>query len=94
MDTVFISILLVLIVFLLIALIGLLRIVFSIPGQRWQEASELSGSSSEVFYGEVEADRDGLRDPRVAKGKVWDRATSRWLPQGKLSDEYLNSLVR
>lgn len=94
MDAILFTIVTILIAFLLMMLLGLLRIVWSIPGQRWREASELSGSSVDVFYGEVEADRDGLRDPRVAKGKVWDNATSQWLPQGKLSDEYLNGLVR
>ncbi len=77
----------------LIFIIGLLRVVFSIPTEKWAEANELSGSVQNALLGEVETDRDGLPDPRVAKGEVWNEATKQWLPQGKLSDEYLNSLV-
>ena len=79
--------------FILAFLVGFLRIVLSVPTGRWYEAHALSGSPTKALYGEVEADPNGLRDPRIAKGKVWDRATKGWLPQGKLSDEYLNSLV-
>lgn len=93
MSTLVIICAIVLCSFLMAVLVGFLRIVLSVPASRWAEASELSGTSSNVMYGEVKADPDGLRDPRIAKGKVWDRASKQWMPQGKLSDEYLNGLV-
>ena len=74
-------------------LIGFLRIVLSVPSTRWAEGHVLSGSPAKALYGEVDADPNGLRDPRIAKGKIWDRGTKNWLAQGKLSDEYLNSLA-
>jgi hypothetical protein len=75
------------------ALLAFALAVFRIGPNRWSEASELSGSMSTVLRGEVTADRDGIRDPRVVKGKVFKRATSSWKPQGKLSDEYLKNMV-
>ncbi len=62
--------------------------------ERWREASHLSGPLKNVFFGEVKADRDGLRDARIAKGKVWDKATKKWRSQGKLSDDYIKYMVR
>lgn len=73
--------------------IGMLFTVVHIGRDRWQEAGKLSGSASKVLKGEVETDRDGLRDPRVTKGKVWDKATMHWRSQGKLSDEYVKNMV-
>ncbi len=73
--------------------IGMLFTVIHIGRDRWKEAGFLSGSASQVLQGEVETDRDGLRDPRVSKGKVWDKATERWRRQGKLSDEYVKNMV-
>lgn len=93
MAEVFFLSLTILAAFALILVLGFLRVVLTVPSNRWAEASELSGGTSTVLFGEVESDRDGLPDPRVAKGKVWDDATKQWLPQGKLSDEYLNSLA-
>lgn len=73
--------------------IGLLFTVLHIGKERWREAGKLTGSFKGALQGEVEADRNGLRDPRVAKGKVWDKATKNWRRQGKLSDEYVKSAV-
>lgn len=73
--------------------LGLLVTVVHIGRDRWKEAASLSGSTSTVLKGEVETDRDGLRDPRVSKGKVWDKATQHWRSQGKLSDEYVKNMV-
>lgn len=67
--------------------------VFKIGQDRWREAAELTGSTKAALAGEVETDRDGLRDPRVAKGKVWNKVTQKWQSQGKLSDEYLKNMV-
>ncbi|WP_156783344.1 hypothetical protein [Roseovarius nubinhibens] len=80
-------------VFFLAFLIGFLMIVCSVSSSRWREAHRLSPSPKKVIMGEVVAEPNGLRDPRIAKGKVWDTATENWLPQGKLSDEYLNGLA-
>jgi hypothetical protein len=93
MQTVFIISVFLVCIVLLSFIVGFLRIVISIPTSRWAEAHALSGSATQALHGEVQADPNGLRDPRIAKGKVWDNATSKWLPQGKLSDEYLNSLA-
>jgi len=73
--------------------IGMLFTVIHIGRDRWKEAGALSGSAKNVLQGEVETDRDGLRDPRVSKGKVWDKATQHWRRQGKLSDEYVRNMV-
>ena len=73
--------------------IGMLFTVIHIGYDRWKEAGRLSGSPDQVLKGEVETDRDGLRDPRVSKGKVWDKATQHWRRQGKLSDEYVKNMV-
>jgi hypothetical protein len=43
--------------------------------------------------GGVQADRNGLSDPRVVKGKIFKKSLSKWQPQGKLSDEYLKNMV-
>jgi hypothetical protein len=67
--------------------------VIKVGSSRWDEASSLSGSMATVLAGEVEGDRDGLRDPRIAKGKVWKKATSTWVPQGKLADEYIKNMA-
>jgi hypothetical protein len=75
------------------ALLAFLLAVFRIGPNRWQEASRLSGGGSKALYGEVEADRNGIRDPRIVKGKVFKWATKTWEPQGKLSDEYLKNMV-
>ena len=73
--------------------LAILLTVIRIGSDRWREASSLSGPLSKVLTGEVEGDRDGLRDPRVAKGKVWKKATSKWGAQGKLSDEYIKNMA-
>ncbi|UWR37699.1 hypothetical protein [Sulfitobacter sp. W074] len=93
MGTMFLVSVVIIGLFLIAGVIGFLRIVLSVPSSRWTEANQLSGSSEKVLYGEVQSDPNGLRDPRIAKGKVWDKATQNWLPQGKLSDEYLNGLA-
>lgn len=67
--------------------------VYRVDSGRWKEASKLSGSASIVLAGSVKADRNGLSDPRVVKGKVFEKALSKWQPQGKLSDEYLKNMV-
>jgi len=72
---------------------GFLFTVLHIGRDRWKEAGALSGSTRQVLRGEVETDRDGLRDPRVSKGKVWNKATEHWQRQGKLSDEYVKNMV-
>ena len=74
--------------------LGMLATVFHIGRDRWREAADLSGSAPKVLKGEVETDRDGLRDPRVTKGKVFDKATKHWRSQGKLSDEYIKNMVQ
>lgn len=74
-------------------LIGVLFTVIHIGRDRWREAGALSGSARQVLQGEVLTDRDGQRDPRVSKGKVWDKATKHWRRQGKLSDEYIKNMV-
>ena len=73
--------------------VGLTATVVHIGRDRWREAGSLSGSLRKVLKGEVETDRNGLRDPRVTKGKVWDEATKHWRSQGKLADEYIKSMV-
>ena len=75
-------------------ILGLVVTIVRIGSDRWKEAAQLSGTAHKVLVGEVETDRDGLRDPRVAKGKVWKKATKSWSPQGKLADEYIKNLVR
>jgi len=75
------------------ASLGLIVTIIRIGKDRWREAASLSGSATTVFKGEVKTDRDGLRDPRVSKGKVWNKATERWQQQGKLSDEYVRNMV-
>jgi hypothetical protein len=71
----------------------MLLTVIHIGRDRWKETGNLSGSAGQVLLGEVKTDRDGLRDPRVSKGKVWDNATQHWRRQGKLSDEYVKNMV-
>ena len=73
--------------------VGLTATMVHIGRDRWREAGALSGSLGKVLQGEVETDRNGLRDPRVAKGKVWDEATKHWRSQGQLTDEYVKKMV-
>ena len=73
--------------------LGLLFTLLHIGRDRWKEAAKLSGSVGAVLKGEVETNRGGLRDPRVSKGKVWDKATGHWRRQGSLSDEYVKNMV-
>ena len=86
----------VMLVLLLVAqcfLVALLVTVLRIGRHRWDEARNLSGSFKSVLLGEVKTNRDGQRDIRVSKGMVWDKARQRRRCQGKLSDEYIRSLV-
>jgi hypothetical protein len=53
----------------------------------------LQGGVMTVLRGEVRADRDGLADPRVAKGLVYDERKKLFVAQGKLTDEYISSLI-
>lgn len=84
---------LILVLFATVISLAIFATVLRIGKDRWTEAGQLSGSTKQVFRGEVETDRDGLRDSRVAKGKVWNKATKHWERQGKLSDEYVKNLV-
>lgn len=59
---------------------------------RHKQVRALQGGLEKALKGEVETDRGGLRDPRVAKGIVFDRREQRFLKQGKLSDEYVAAL--
>lgn len=78
---------------LVVFLVSLVWPVLSIDGYRHSQAKELSGSATDALYGEVETNRDGIPDPRVAKGIAWDSKKKKFVPQGKISDEYLNSLL-
>jgi len=60
---------------------------------RSREVVRLQGGPTRVLRGEVDADRDGLRDPRVTKGLVYDKKTGRYVRQGKLADEDVVALV-
>ena len=73
--------------------VGLTTTMVYIGRDRWREAGSLSGSLRKVLRGEVKTDRNGLRDPRVTKGKVWDETTQCWRSQGKLADEYIKNMV-
>jgi hypothetical protein len=77
----------------IVFVVSLVWPVVSIDSYRRDQAKELSGSASGVLFGEVETNRDGVPDPRVAKGIAWDIEKKAFVPQGKISDEYLNSLL-
>lgn len=94
MDMIFQLALIFSLVVLFLIVAGLTVTVLRIGHGQWREARELSGSLSAVIKGEVEADRDGLPDPRIVKGKIWNIATKSWTPQGKLSDEFVKNMVR
>ncbi len=83
------------VVFLILGsfILAVILSVIKVGSSKWDEAASLSGSMAAVLAGEVEGDRDGLRDPRIAKGKVWKKATATWAPQGKLAEEYIKNMA-
>lgn len=73
--------------------LAVLIVVFRAKPHEHTEASRLTGGFSSAVLGEVVTDRDGLKDPRVEKGMIWNRRKGEFIAQGKISDEYLKSLV-
>ena len=74
-------------------LLSLVSVLLRRGLDRHREVAELQGSYADVVTGRVVPDRDGLPDPRIAKGFVYDVRCRRFVAQGRLADEYVAALV-
>lgn len=61
--------------------------------RRIEELRQLQGGFGVALRGDVAVDRNGMLDPRVTKGIVFDRKRGKFVRQGKVSDEYVGALL-
>lgn len=68
-------------------------VLFSEGRTRHREVASLQRGVGGAFLGNIPTDVDGIKDPRVAKGFVYNKSTKKLEGQGKLSDEYVSALL-